>query len=101
MGSTLLRTVQNRRFMLAPPLNLKVSIPHFSLPSPFSIHSFDAIDDRMAPVGDGSADNCYISKSLDATSNFETMALDCLNLHERVFGTELDMTISADSVEEQ
>jgi Rab GDP dissociation inhibitor len=80
---------------------LKVSIPHFSLPSPFSIHSFDAIDDRMAPVGDGSADNCYISKSLDATSNFETMALDCLNLHERVFGTELDMTISADSVEEQ
>ena len=74
--------------------------PGIVLDNDDGVASFDEVSDRLAPVGDGSTDNCYISKSLDATSHFESMANDCLNLHERVFGTQLDMTINADSVEE-
>ena len=49
-----------------------------------------------APVGSGRADNCYISRSYDAASHFETAATDVLALYERVTGEKLDMTISAD-----
>lgn len=41
-------------------------------------------------------DQCFISKSYDATSHFETCANDVLSLYTRITGTELDMNISAD-----
>jgi Rab GDP dissociation inhibitor len=55
----------------------------------------------LAPVGDGNADNCYISKSYDATSHFETAADDVLSLYRRITGTNLDMNISADMNEDE
>jgi Rab GDP dissociation inhibitor len=48
---------------------------------------------------DGRTNHCYISKSLDGTSHFEGDVEDMLDLYKRVSGTDLDMTISADSVE--
>ncbi len=54
------------------------------------------MSDLFVPVGDGSADKCYISSSYDATSHFETMADDVLSLYKRITGEDLDMNISAD-----
>jgi len=48
------------------------------------------------PAADGKADNCFISKSFDATSHFETASNDVLDLYERVTGQQLDLTINAD-----
>lgn len=50
---------------------------------------------------DGRTDKCFISKSYDATSHFETAANDVLSLYHRITGTELDMNISADMTEEE
>jgi Rab GDP dissociation inhibitor len=63
------------------------------------LERFDDCVDRQAPVADGTTDGCYISQSYDATSHFETVANDVLDMHVRVFGGELDMTISADSTD--
>jgi Rab GDP dissociation inhibitor len=49
------------------------------------------------PLENGARDNCYISESYDATSHFETAANNVLSLYERLTGTQLDMTINADS----
>jgi Rab GDP dissociation inhibitor len=54
------------------------------------------VTDLLEPVGDGTQDNCFISKSYDATSHFETAADDVLSLYRRITGTEIDMNISAD-----
>lgn len=58
---------------------------------------FDSVSDLRAPVGDGKADNSFISRSYDATSHFETAANDVLDLYTRITGEKLDMTISADT----
>ena len=55
------------------------------------------MSDLFESIEDGKNDNCYISKSYDATSHFETAANDVLSLYERITGTQLDMTINADS----
>jgi Rab GDP dissociation inhibitor len=60
---------------------------------------FTNVSQVYEPVADGSSDNCYISKSFDATSHFENDCADLLSLHKRVTGEELDMNINADSVE--
>jgi len=61
---------------------------------------FDSVTDLLEPVSDGQNDKCFISKSYDATSHFETAANDVLSLHLRITGTELDMNISADMTDE-
>jgi len=58
---------------------------------------FDDVATLYEPLADGTADRCFISKSFDATSHFETAANDVLDLYARVTGTELDLTINADS----
>ncbi len=58
------------------------------------------MSDLLEPVADGAADKCYISKSYDAASHFETAADDVLSLYKRITGTELDMNISADMTED-
>jgi Rab GDP dissociation inhibitor len=63
------------------------------------LHRFTSVSTIYEPVNDGSTDHCYISKSLDGTSHFEGDVEDMLDLYKRVSGTDLDMTISADSVE--
>jgi Rab GDP dissociation inhibitor len=57
------------------------------------------VSELYEPVGSGREDNCFISKSYDATSHFETAANDVLSLYERITGTQLDMTINADTTD--
>ena len=61
------------------------------------LERFDAVTDLVEPVTDGLRDRCFISKSYDATSHFETAANDVLSLYERITGQQLDMNINADS----
>jgi len=75
---------------LAPGFNLLGKI----------LERFDSVTDLFEPVDDGSSDNCFISKSYDATSHFETAAEDVLSLYHRITGTDLDMNISADMNDE-
>lgn len=63
------------------------------------LERFDTVADIFEPVSEGFTDRCFISKSYDATSHFETAALDVLSLYERVTGQQLDMTISADTTD--
>ncbi|TYZ59345.1 hypothetical protein PybrP1_008525 [[Pythium] brassicae (nom. inval.)] len=60
---------------------------------------FDAVTDMYEPVADGRADNCFISKSYDPTSHFETTSDDVLDLYQRITGEALDMNINADSTD--
>jgi Rab GDP dissociation inhibitor len=60
---------------------------------------FTSVATTYAPVDDGSKDKCYISKSFDATSHFESDCDDLLSLYKRVTGEDLDMNINADSVD--
>jgi len=57
---------------------------------------FDCVSDIYEPVGDGSDDGCFISKSYDATSHFQSASADVLELYQRITGEELDMSIAAD-----
>jgi Rab GDP dissociation inhibitor len=72
----------------------------FSYPMCRSDCRFDSVTDLLEPVEDGRRDNCFISKSYDATSHFETAADDVLSLYTRITGDQLDMTISADMNDE-
>jgi len=47
------------------------------------------------------ADNCYISKSFDATSHFETTSLDVIDMYERITGEKLDLDKMADSAPDE
>lgn len=60
---------------------------------------FTTVATTYEPVGSGEDDKCYISSSFDGTSHFENDCDDLLSLYKRVTGTELDMNINADSVE--
>eukprot|EP00605_Chrysophyceae_sp_TOSAG23-4_P001636 GSChrysophyteH1.ASY1.ANO1.1797.1 assembled CDS len=57
---------------------------------------FDSISDIYAPVSDGRKDACYISRSYDAASHFESAATDVLNMYECLTGEKLDMSIDPD-----
>jgi len=54
------------------------------------------VSTQFAPATSGREDKCFVSRSYDATSHFETAAADVLSLYERITGSRLDMTISAD-----
>mmetsp|Transcript_35782 Transcript_35782/g.52457 ORF Transcript_35782/g.52457 Transcript_35782/m.52457 type:complete len:464 (+) Transcript_35782:110-1501(+) len=64
------------------------------------LQRFTTVATTYEPTADGSADSCYISSSFDGTSHFENDVADMLSLYERVTGKKLDMTINADSVEQ-
>jgi len=63
------------------------------------MQSFTTVVTTYEPVADGTSDKCFISSSFDGSSHFENDCDDLLSLYKRVTGEELDMTISADSVE--
>lgn len=52
----------------------------------FPLFRFDSVSDLLEPVSDGLKNHCFISKSYDATSHFETAANDVLSLYERITG---------------
>ena len=41
------------------------------------------------PIDDGTKDHCYISKSYDATSHFETTTDDVKDIYQRITGKPL------------
>jgi len=57
---------------------------------------FDAVSDLYEPVENGSKSSCFISKSYDAASHFESAATDVLGMYELLTGEKLDMSIAAD-----
>lgn len=63
------------------------------------LQRFTTVSTTYEPVDDGKKDQCYCSKSFDASSHFESDVDDMLDLYKRVTGEELDMTIKADDLE--
>ena len=59
------------------------------------IVKFDNVVDMFTPVDDGRTNKCFISKSLDATSHFESVSADILDLYERITGESLDLDAGA------
>lgn len=53
---------------------------------------FDAVVDTYEPAGSGEDDRMFISKSYDATSHFETVADDVMDMYKRVTGEDLDLS---------
>jgi Rab GDP dissociation inhibitor len=47
------------------------------------------VTDLYVPIADGRSDHCYISKSYDATSHFETTTDDVKDIYKRITGKEL------------
>ena len=88
--STVVETDQPMR-ELAPALGLLGTI----------MTRFDDVVPLYEPLSDGRADNCYISKSFDATSHFETTSLDVIDMYERITGEKLDLDKMADSAPDE
>jgi Rab GDP dissociation inhibitor len=57
-----------------------------------TITRFDNIVDTWEPAADGTADNVYVTRSYDATSHFESISKEVLELYRRITGNELDLT---------
>lgn len=57
-----------------------------------TITHFDNIVQTYEPKDDGTVDNVYVTKSYDATSHFESISKEVLDLYRRITGTELDLT---------
>ncbi len=60
------------------------------------LERFDAVTDLYEPVDNGSKSACFISKSYDAASHFESAAVDVLRMYECLTGEKLDMSIAPD-----
>jgi len=75
--------------------------PAFRLMGGKMLERFTTVSDLRVPANDPAADGCFISNDYDATSHFESVAEDVLRLYQQVTGEELDMSISADTVEEE
>jgi len=51
---------------------------------------FVSVSDLYEPLTDGVQDRCFISKSLDATTHFESCCDDILSLYKRITGKDYD-----------
>lgn len=52
---------------------------------------FTDVTDIYAPISDGAEDKAFVSKSADATSHFETLMEDVLDMYRRITGKPLDL----------
>ena len=55
------------------------------------LHTFHNVCDTFAPLDDGTADGCFVSKSYDGSSHFESVAEDVQSLYARLTGTDFDL----------
>ena len=53
------------------------------------LESFLTIDDQYQPKEDGKKDRCYITKTYDATTHFETTVDDVYDVYHRIFSEKL------------
>jgi len=51
---------------------------------------FFSVTPLLAPLNDGSANKCFISKSMDATTHFESACDDITSLYRRITGKDYD-----------
>ncbi|MCO5558782.1 hypothetical protein L7F22_012369 [Adiantum nelumboides] len=66
--------------------------PGISLLGPVDEVFFDTYD-TYEPVNEPSLDNCYISRSYDATTHFETTVQDVLAMYTAITGKVLDLSV--------
>lgn len=66
--------------------------PGIDLLGPVEELFFDTYE-RFEPVNDPSADNCFVSTSYDATTHFESTAVDVLSLYTKITGKTLDLSV--------
>jgi Rab GDP dissociation inhibitor len=69
----------NPQIEIRPALNLLGPI----------LDQFTSVTDLYVPADDGTKDHCYISKSYDATSHFETTTDDVKDIYQRITGKPL------------
>ena len=53
------------------------------------VESFVTVDDLYEPASDGKDDRCFVTRSYDATTHFETTVDDVFDVYKRIFGTAL------------
>jgi len=56
------------------------------------LEKFYSVSDTYEPINSGTADKCFISKSFDPTSHFESTCEDVMDIYRRITGKELDLT---------
>ncbi|KAI0525914.1 rab GDP-dissociation inhibitor [Xylaria bambusicola] len=78
--STIAETTANHHLELQPGLDRLGKIEEQFMGAPIPLYE---------PIGDGKADNIFISKSYDATSHFETTTDDVKDIYHRATGEEL------------
>ncbi|XP_059313792.1 guanosine nucleotide diphosphate dissociation inhibitor At5g09550 [Lycium ferocissimum] len=49
--------------------------------------------DRFVPSHDSAADNCFISKSYDSTTHFESTVMDVLDMYTKITGKVVDLSV--------
>eukprot|EP01113_Clastostelium_recurvatum_P030354 TRINITY_DN367_c0_g1_i1.p1 TRINITY_DN367_c0_g1~~TRINITY_DN367_c0_g1_i1.p1 ORF type:complete len:462 (-),score=163.35 TRINITY_DN367_c0_g1_i1:99-1421(-) len=79
---------------------LKELAPALALLGPIQ-DQFVSICDTYEPINDGTKDKAFISNSYDATSHFETVCLDVLNLYRRITGKDLVFKVPTPKEDEQ
>jgi len=65
--------------------------PGLSLLGPIDQKFVDVVEYR-APMKDGTDDNCFISEGYDATTHFETVMHDVMDMYKRITGKPLDLS---------
>lgn len=83
-------------FLAIASTQVETASPHVELQPAYTLmgeigQRFDSVTDIYAPTSDGKTDRCYVTKSLDATSHFESAARDIMRIYKNIFGVELDL----------
>ena len=97
------RTTPDGKYLALVSTTVETEDPHSELGPGLALlgdkilESFLAVDDVYEPISDGKKDRCYVSRSYDATTHFETTVEDVLGLYKRIFGMDLELNPSGAS----
>lgn len=58
--------------------------------------AFTWVSDHYVPTSNGEKDNVFVTSSYDSTSHFESATDEVIELFTKIYGTPLDLTITAD-----
>lgn len=75
-------------------------LPALALLGPIA-EKFVTISDLSEPLDDGQSNHVYISKSYDASSHFETVYHDVVDMYKRITGKDLVLKPRPVNEEEQ
>jgi Rab GDP dissociation inhibitor len=83
-----------KKYVAIVSTKVETSTPELELQSAYNLlgpitEKFVSIVDMEEPLEDGAKDGCFISRSYDATSHFETVCEDVFSLYKRVTGKAL------------